>query len=57
VRLDPNFRNAQSRHGAHFDGVALTYAQVAMKPALHAARTAAAPTLVILDEVHHGGSR
>jgi superfamily II DNA or RNA helicase len=55
VRLDPNFRNAQGRHGAHFDGVALTYAQVAMKPALHAARTLAAPTLVILDEVHHGG--
>ena len=55
VHLDPNFRNAQGRHGAHFDGVAVTYAQVAMKPALHAARTAAAPTLVILDEVHHGG--
>lgn len=55
VRLDPNFRNAQGRHGAFFDGVAVTYAQVAMKPALHAARTAAAPTLVILDEVHHGG--
>jgi len=55
LRIDPNFRNAQGRHGATFDGVAVTYAQVAMKPALHAARTAAAPTLVILDEVHHGG--
>lgn len=55
VHLDPTFRNSQGRHGAHFDGVALTYAQVAMRPALHAARTQAAPTLVILDEVHHGG--
>lgn len=55
VRLDPSFRNAQGRHGAGFHGVAVTYAQVAMKPALHAARTAAEPTLVILDEVHHGG--
>jgi superfamily II DNA or RNA helicase len=55
VHLDPTFRNSQGRHGAAFDGVALTYAQVASKPALHAARTAAAPTLVILDEVHHGG--
>lgn len=55
IHLDPNFRNAQGRHGAHFDGVAVTYAQVATKPALHAARTAAAPTLVILDEIHHGG--
>ncbi|EYR63823.1 hypothetical protein N866_18170 [Actinotalea ferrariae CF5-4] len=55
IHLDPNFRNAQGRHGTHFDGVAVTYAQVATKPALHAARTAAAPTLVILDEIHHGG--
>ncbi|NTW38426.1 MAG: DEAD/DEAH box helicase [Cellulomonadaceae bacterium] len=55
VHLDPTFRNGQGRHGAHFDGVAVTYAQVGTRPALHAARTAAAPTLVILDEVHHGG--
>ncbi|GHG44282.1 hypothetical protein GCM10011331_02620 [Flavimobilis marinus] len=55
IRIDPSFRNSQGRHGAHYDGVALTYAQVAAKPALHRARTEAAPTLVILDEVHHGG--
>ncbi|WP_156225818.1 DEAD/DEAH box helicase [Pseudactinotalea suaedae] len=55
ISIDPTFRNAQGRHGAHFDGVALTYAQVAANPALHRARTEAAPTLVILDEVHHGG--
>ncbi|MGN8245869.1 DEAD/DEAH box helicase [Cellulomonas soli] len=55
ITLDPNFSNAQGRHGHGFDGVAVTYAQVASKPALHAARTEAAPTLVILDEVHHGG--
>ncbi|MFV0252022.1 MAG: DEAD/DEAH box helicase [Beutenbergiaceae bacterium] len=55
ITIDPNFRNAQGRHGAQFDGVALTYAQVAANPALHRARTQAAPTLVILDEVHHGG--
>jgi superfamily II DNA or RNA helicase len=55
IHLDPSFKNSQGRHGAHYDGVALTYAQVASKPALHRARTEAAPTLVILDEVHHGG--
>ncbi len=55
IRIDPNFRNSQGRHGAHYDGVALTYAQIAAKPALHAARTTADRTLVILDEVHHGG--
>lgn len=55
IRLDPRFSNAQGRHGAGYDGVAVTYAQVASKPALHAARTGAERTLVILDEVHHGG--
>ncbi|MFC7405114.1 DEAD/DEAH box helicase [Georgenia alba] len=55
LQLDPHFRNSQGRHGAAFDGVAVTYAQVAANAALHRARTAAEPTLVILDEVHHGG--
>ncbi|MFI2752875.1 DEAD/DEAH box helicase [Cellulomonas sp. P22] len=55
IKIDPNFSNAQGRHGHGFDGVAVTYAQVASKPALHSARTSAAPTLVILDEIHHGG--
>ena len=30
-------------------------AQVANKPVLHRNRTEAAKTLVILDEIHHGG--
>ncbi|GAB3168042.1 DEAD/DEAH box helicase [Myceligenerans halotolerans] len=55
ISIDPSFTNAQGRHGAHYDGVALTYAQVAANPALHRARTEAGRTLVILDEVHHGG--
>jgi len=55
IHLDPNFSNAQGTHGAHYDGVAITYAQVATKPALHRARTEAGKTLVILDEIHHGG--
>ncbi len=55
IRIDPSFKNSQGKHGAHYDGVALTYAQVAAKPTLHRARTQAARTLVILDEVHHGG--
>ncbi len=55
IQIDPAFRNAQERHGASFDGVALTYAQVAANPDLHRRRTTAEPTLVILDEVHHGG--
>jgi superfamily II DNA or RNA helicase len=55
VRIDPSFRNAHGTHGRAYEGVALTYAQVASKPMLHRARTEAARTLVILDEIHHGG--
>jgi superfamily II DNA or RNA helicase len=55
LRLDPGFKNAHGRHGKHFHGVAVTYAQVATRPALHRAMTEGGRTLVILDEVHHGG--
>lgn len=55
IHIDPAFTNAQGRAGLHFDGVAVTYAQVASNPAVHAARTRAHPTLVILDEIHHAG--
>lgn len=55
VRLDPGFRNSQGRHNAQFHGMAVTYAQVALRPALHRTLTESRRTLVILDEVHHGG--
>lgn len=55
IMIDPHFRNSQGRHGSQFVGVAITYAQVAANPALHHNRTQAAPTLVVLDEIHHGG--
>ncbi|WP_434084319.1 DEAD/DEAH box helicase [Micrococcus porci] len=55
LAIDPNFKNADGRHGPEYRGVALTYAQVANKPVLHRNRTEAARTLVILDEIHHGG--
>lgn len=55
IRIDPRFTNAQGRHGRDFDGIAVTYAGVASNALLHQARTKAARTLVILDEIHHGG--
>ncbi|MEV7648117.1 DEAD/DEAH box helicase [Arthrobacter sp. NPDC089319] len=55
LAIDPNFKNSDGSHGRDFIGVAVTYAQVAMKPMLHRAKTEAAKTLVILDEIHHGG--
>ncbi|WP_040434937.1 DEAD/DEAH box helicase [Schaalia vaccimaxillae] len=55
IHIDPAFSNSQGRAGSHFDGVAVTYAQVASNPMVHSARTRAYKTLVILDEIHHAG--
>jgi len=55
LRLDPTFSNAAGRAGRDYDGVVVTYAQVAMAPLLHRARTEARRTLVVLDEIHHAG--
>lgn len=55
IHIDPRFSNSSARHSHEYDGVALTYAQVASRPSLHRTRTQHEPTLVILDEVHHGG--
>ncbi|CAO1651622.1 DEAD/DEAH box helicase [Salinibacterium sp. SWN248] len=55
IRLNPSFSNGDAWGGRRFHGVAVTYAQVAMKASLHQEITDSARTLVILDEVHHGG--
>ena len=55
IRLNPEFRNGQAGAGRRFNGVVVTYAQVAVRANLHRAMTEASRTLVILDEVHHGG--
>lgn len=55
LKLDPDFTNAHAGLGASFNGVCLTYAQVARAPMMHRHRTSARSTLVILDEIHHGG--
>ncbi|WP_460518138.1 DEAD/DEAH box helicase [Humibacter antri] len=55
IPIDPNFRNAHGRYGSHYRGIAVTYAQVAVNAALHRDITLDRRTLVILDEVHHGG--
>lgn len=57
VRLDPRFTNAQGATAQGFDGVVVTYAQVAAHPMLHRARTQNRKSLVILDEIHHAGER
>jgi len=55
LKLDPDFTNAQGEEGSFFDGVCVTYAQVAANPGLHRDRTRRRDTLVVLDEIHHGG--
>ena len=55
IAIDSNFRNGDGAVSSDFRGVALTYAQVAAHPTLHRVRTENRKTLVILDEIHHGG--
>ncbi|KGN36362.1 DEAD/DEAH box helicase, partial [Knoellia aerolata] len=55
IQLDPRFSNSTAVHSREYDGVALTYAQVASRPDLHRRRTESTKTFVILDEIHHGG--
>ncbi|MGE9807905.1 DEAD/DEAH box helicase [Janibacter sp. G1551] len=55
IHLDPKFANTSAVHSSEYDGVALTYAQVAANPGVHERRTRGERTLVILDEIHHGG--
>ena len=55
LRLDPGYRNGAAFGGRRYHGIAVTYAQVAVRASLHKQITESARTLVILDEVHHGG--
>lgn len=56
IHLNPRYANNQgTAYGRRFHGVVVTYAQVAQKPVQHRMLVEREPTLVILDEVHHGG--
>jgi superfamily II DNA or RNA helicase len=55
IVLDPGLTNAVGPVRAGTQGYVTTYAQVAGKPMLHAARATAVKSLIILDEVHHAG--
>jgi superfamily II DNA or RNA helicase len=55
MALDPSYRNGQGAASADYQGVVVTYAQVAAHPALHRQRTTNQRTLVIFDEIHHVG--
>ncbi len=55
IALDPTLSNAVGPVRPGLTGYVTTYAQVAARPGVHAARSTAKRTLVILDEVHHAG--
>jgi superfamily II DNA or RNA helicase len=55
IRLDPKFSNRHGRESRQFHGVVVTYAQIAVRASLHRELTESKRTLVILDEIHHGG--
>ncbi len=55
IAIDPEYSNSVGRLSADFQGVAVTYAQVAAHPVLHMNRTEGRRTLVIFDEIHHAG--
>ncbi|TKV60241.1 restriction endonuclease subunit R [Nakamurella flava] len=55
IVLDPALANSAGPVPDGALGYVTTYAQVAQRPAIHAARSGRKRTLVILDEVHHAG--
>jgi superfamily II DNA or RNA helicase len=55
IDLDAALSNGVGPVRPDLAGYVTTYAQVAGKPALHAARAVARRSLVVLDEVHHAG--
>jgi superfamily II DNA or RNA helicase len=55
IALDPKFSNSASHTSSEYHGVVVTYAQVASHPTRHRVRTENRRTLVVFDEIHHGG--
>ena len=55
LSLDPKFSNSSAQNSGEYHGVVVTYAQVASHPGRHRVRTENRKTLVVFDEIHHGG--
>jgi superfamily II DNA or RNA helicase len=55
IALDPSFSGRKGRTNKDYQGVVVTYAGVATNPLAFRVRTEKFRTLVILDEIHHGG--
>jgi len=55
IALDPKFTNSSAQTSSEYHGVVVTYAQVASHPTRHRVRIENYRTLVVFDEIHHGG--
>ena len=55
IALAPDLGNSVGPVPADLHGYVTTYAQVAGKPTLHAARATTRRSLIVLDEIHHAG--
>ena len=55
MSLDPKFSNSSAQNSDEYHGVVVTYAQIAKHPGRHRVRTENRKTLVVFDEIHHGG--
>lgn len=54
LAIDADFSNSSAVNSS-YQGVAVTYAQVSLHPFKHHQVASSKKTLVILDEIHHGG--
>ena len=55
IQLDATFANPVGAVADDFDGIVVTYQSVVREPLLYRRMAGRVPTLVILDEIHHGG--
>src|SRR6478609_8130561 len=55
IALDPKFSNSSAQTSSEYHGVVVTYAQIASLLTRHRVRTENYRTLVVFDEIHHGG--
>ena len=55
IALDARISKSNAQTSDDYHGVVVTYAQVASHPTRHRVRTENRKTLVVFDEIHHGG--
>src|SRR4029077_18325520 len=55
IALDPKFSNSAAHTSSEYQGSRVTHAEAPTHPTRHRVRTESFRTLVVFDEIHHGG--